>query len=256
MGIFMARLIVLGSAAAVANAEHDNTHFLLQGDQGSLVLVDCGSNPLTKLPRYDIRHQDLADMILTHFHPDHVSGVPILLMQMWLLGRKTPLQVYGLHHCLSRVEDMMASFAVKTWPGFFPVQFHRVAERENMLVLDNDDFRITSWPTRHFIPTIGLRIEVKASGTVVAYSCDTEPVSNIVTLAHDADLLLHESAGEGYGHSSAAQAGEVATAAGASRLAVIHYNVWDTDPRQLVHEASQTYTGPVELAVDYCEYEI
>lgn len=252
----MARLIVLGSAAAVADAEHDNTHFLLQGDHGSLVLIDCGSNPLTKLPRFGIHYEDLDDMVLTHFHPDHVSGVPILLMQMWLLGRKNPLQVYGLHHCLGRVEDMMVAFAVRTWPGFFPVHFHRVPEQDNKLVLDNDDFRITSWPTRHFIPTIGLRIEVKTTGTVVGYSCDTQPIPNIVALARSADLLLHESSGEGYGHSSAAQAGEIATEAGAKRLLLVHYNVWDTDPRPLIDQASATYDGPVELAVDYCEYDI
>jgi ribonuclease Z len=252
----MARLMVLGSAAAVADAEHDNTHFLLQGDHGSLVLVDCGSNPLTKLPRFGIHYEDLDDMILTHFHPDHVSGVPILLMQMWLLGRKDPLQVYGLHHCLGRVEDMLAAFAVKTWPGFFPVHFHRVPEQADRLVLDNDDFRITSWPTHHFIPTIGLRIEVKTTGTVVSYSGDTEPIPHIVALARGADVLLHEAAGAGFGHSSAAQAGEVATEAGAKRLILIHYNVWDTDPFPLIDQARAIYNGPVELAVDYGEYEI
>jgi ribonuclease Z len=219
-------------------------------------LVDCGSNPLTKLPRFGIHYEDLDDMILTHFHPDHVSGVPILLMQMWLLGRKDPLQVYGLHHCLGRVEDMLAAFAVKTWPGFFPVHFHRVPEQADRLVLDNDDFRITSWPTRHFIPTIGLRIEVKTTGTVVSYSGDTEPIPHIVALARGADVLLHEAAGAGFGHSSAAQAGEVATEAGAKRLILIHYNVWDTDPFPLIDQARAIYNGPVELAVDYGEYEI
>ena len=151
---------------------------------------------------------------------------------------------------------MMHASACKTWPGFFPVQFHRVPEHENVLVLDNDDFRITSWPTRHFIPTIGLRIEVKTTGTMVGYSCDTEPIPNIVTLARGVDLLLHEAAGAGYGHSSAAQAGEIAAEAGAKRLALIHYNVWDTDPRPLIDEARTTYSGPVELAVDFGEYAI
>ncbi|RPJ00400.1 MAG: MBL fold metallo-hydrolase, partial [Chloroflexi bacterium] len=202
------------------------------------------------------RHEDLDDIILTHFHPDHISGVPILLMQLWLLGRKSPLQVYGLHHCLTRIEDMMHASACKTWPGFFPVQFHPVPEQDNVLVLDNDDFRITSWPTRHFIPTIGLRIEVKTTGTIVGYSCDTEPIPNIVELSRGVDLLLHEAAGSGYGHSSAAQAGEIAAEARAKRLALIHYNVWETDPRPLINEARTTYSGPVELAVDFGEYPI
>jgi ribonuclease Z len=252
----MARLIILGSAAAVSDATHDNTHFLLLGDHGSVVLVDCGSNPAVKLARYGIDHEGLIDMILTHFHPDHVYGVPILLMQMWLLGRKRPLNVYGLLHCLSRVEGMLTAFMVDTWPGFPSLVFHRLPERPDVLVLDNDDFRITSWPTRHFIPTVGLRIEVKTSGKVIGYSCDTEPIPTIVEIGRDADLLLHEAAGAGYGHSSAAQAGEIATEARAKRLALIHYNVWSTDPRPLLDEARTTYDGPVELAEDYMEYEI
>lgn len=252
----MARLIVLGSAAAVADAEHDNTHLLLQGDHGSVVLIDCGSNPLVKLPRLGISYEALPDMILTHFHPDHVSAVPITMMQMWLLGRKSPLRIYGLHHCLQRVEDMMDAFQWETWPDFFPVEFFRLAERENVPVLENDDFRITAWPTKHFIPTIGLRIEVKTSGKTVAYSCDTEPIPGLISLARSADLLLHEAAGAGFGHSSAAQAGEIATEAGARRLVLIHYNVWQAEPAPLLDEARAVFAGPVELAKDGSEYDI
>src|SRR5690606_40013620 len=62
---------------------------------------------------------------------------------------------------------------------------------------------------------------------------------------------LHEAAGEGLGHSSAAQAGEIATEAGAQKLVLVHYNVWEADPSKLVPEARKTFNGPVELAVDY-----
>lgn len=252
----MARLIVLGSAAAVSDADHDNTHFLLEGDRGGRVLVDCASNPLARLNRFGVGPGDLHDVILTHFHPDHVYGVPILLMQMWLLGRQEPLHVYGLHHCLHHIEQMCQAYLFETWPRFFPLVYHRLPEQPAVPVLDNDDFRITAWPTRHFIPTIGLRIEVKSSGQVVAYSCDTEPVPAIVDLARDADLLIHEAAGAGFGHSSAAQAGQVATEANAQRLVLIHYQVLNTDPRPLVEEARSTFAGPVELAEDFTIYEV
>jgi ribonuclease Z len=252
----MARLVIFGSAAAVSDAEHDNTHFLLQGDYGSNILVDCGSNPLVKLRRCAVHPGALTDMILTHFHPDHVAGVPILLMQMWLLHHQRTLNVYGLHHCVCRVERMMQSFLWDTWPDFFPVVFHPVSEQPAQPVLENEDFRITSWPTRHFIPTIGLRIEVKTSGRIVAYSGDTEPTPDIVQLACGANLLLHEAAGGSAGHSSAAQAGQTAAAAGVQQLELIHYRVGDSDPHRLVDEAQTTFTGPVALAEDLKEYEL
>jgi ribonuclease Z len=252
----MARLLILGSAAAVPDAQHDNTHFLLHGDHGSLVLVDCGSNPLMKLRQYGLQPDDLGDMILTHFHPDHIAGLSNYLMHLWLLRRTAPLAVYGLHHCIGRVEQMMDAFMWETWPGFFPVTFHRVAERDNRLVLDNADFRITSWPTKHYIPAIGLRIEVKTSGKVIAYSGDTEPIAGIVDLARGADILLHEAAGKKTGHTGARQAGEVAAEAGVRCLSLIHYEVWDVDPRPLVDEARAAFDGPVVLASDLDIYDI
>jgi ribonuclease Z len=253
----MARLIIFGSAAAVSDADHDNTHFVLQGEH-SVVLVDCGSNPVVKLRRFGIHHNHLTDMILTHFHPDHVYGVPMLLMHMWLLGRRKPLRVYGVSHCLERTEDMMAAFSWDDWPQFFPVAFHRVPHRKRQLILDNPDFRIISWPVQHYaVPTIGLRIESKTSGKVLGYSCDTAPVPNVVTLAERADMLIHESTGrDPAGHSSAGQAGEIAAAAACKRLVLVHYEVWDRDPTPLIDEARQKYRGPVELAADYNVYDI
>src|SRR5690606_30932744 len=232
----MAKIAILGSAAAVSDARHDYTHFLLSGETSN-VLVDCGSNPLGKIHNLGIDDNAIQDIILTHFHPDHVAGVPTMLMHMWLLGRQTPLRFYALDHCATRVEDMMLSYAWDTWPDFFPVTFHRVPEQDCAPVLRNDDFEIIAWPTRHFVPTIGLRIENRRTGRVLAYSCDTEPVPALIELAHDADMLIHEAAGKGFGHSSAAEAGRIAAQAGAKSLYLIHYQVWNTDPQPLVDEA-------------------
>jgi ribonuclease Z len=250
----MARVVILGSAAAVSDAEHDNTHFVLIGDHGP-VLVDAGSNPLGKIKDLGIDDEALQDVILTHFHPDHVSGVPNMLMHMWLLGRHAPLRFYGLHHCVNRIEDMMMGFSWDTWPNFFPVTFHRVRERDNTPVLENEDFRITAWPVKHFVPTIGLRIENKVTGNVLAYSCDTEPIPELFELCRDADILIHEAAGIGLGHSSARQAGEIASEARAKSLYLIHYQVWNADPAPLVAEAQETFDGPVYLSKDFDEYE-
>ncbi len=251
----MARIVILGSAAVVSDATHDNTHFLLIGENDSPVLVDCGSNPLGKIKNLGISDDGLGDVILTHFHPDHVSGVPNMLMHMWQLGRQAPLRFYGLHHCINRTEDLMNSFLWETWPNFFPVTFHRVRERIGAPVLENADFRITAWPVKHFIPTIGLRIENKLTGKVIAYTCDTEPHIGLSDLAKGADMLIHEAAGEGIGHSSARQAGETATVGGAKSLYLIHYPVWNTDPSLVVPEAQETFNGPVTLCEDYDEYE-
>ena len=60
-----------------------------------------------------------------------------------------------------------------------------------------------------------------------------------------------EAAGAGPGHTSAAQAGELARSAGAQRLALIHYPVAPAEPARLVAEAQAAFGGPVTLTEDY-----
>ena len=249
------KLTILGSASAVPDENHENTHMVLHGDHGA-VLVDCAGIPLVRLKKAGVPFQSLTDVILTHFHPDHTYGFPILLMSMWLLGRTTPLRVYGLHHCLDRTEDQMSFYHWDEWPAFFPVAFHRFPEREGALVLDSHDFHITASPVRHFVPTIGLRIVAKQTGFVLAYSSDTMPCPEVVRLAQGADLLIHEATGAEFGHSSAAQAGAVATEAGVKRLVLIHYEVWEREPTGLPEEAQAHFNGSVTLAEDYMVFDL
>jgi ribonuclease Z len=250
----MARLVILGSASAVADARHDNSHMVLEGEQGA-ILIDCASSPLVRLEAAGIPRDRLTHLIATHFHPDHVYGVPILFMNLWLLGRHSPLAVYGLHHCLERIEHLMEDFGWSEWPNFFPVAFHRLPEREAVRVLDNEDFTITCSPSVHLVPTIALRVQVKSSGRVLAYSSDTAPCESVARLVRNADLLIHEATGPTIGHSSAAQAGRVARNAEAGRLVLIHYPV-TSDPDRLLDEARSNYDGPVELAEDFRVYEL
>ena len=249
----MPELIILGSAAATPNLDHDNSHMIIQTEDG-VVLIDCGTAPMLRLERLGIPTGEITDIILTHFHPDHISGLPLLLMSMWLGGRRKALRIYGLHHCLKRVEDLMGFYQWGDWPDFFPVAFHRLPEIERVLVLEQGDVTIYSSLVCHVIPTIGLRIEA-ATGKAIAYSCDTEPCQAVINLAQGASVLFHEATGEGVGHSSAAQAGATARDAGVDSLFLIHYPVGDSDLGKLIEEARGTFSGDVRLAEDFMKIE-
>jgi ribonuclease Z len=112
-----------------------------------------------------------------------VSGVPSLLMDMWLTGRQKPLRIFGLHHTLERLEDLMSFYHWDNWPGFFQVSFHRLPERERIAVLERDGFRVLASPVRHYVPTLGLRFERVDGSRAMAYSCDTEPCQAVINLA-------------------------------------------------------------------------
>ncbi len=246
----MSRLIVLGSSNAIPTNENENTHMVLVGNQ-SMVLIDCAASAILRLERAGLEFNDLTDVIVTHFHPDHVSGLPLLLMDMWLMGRKRPLNIYGLHHTLDRVEDLMGFYGWGEWPRFFPVAFHRLPQADLSIVLESPDFKILSSPVRHLIPTIGLRIEFDHSGQVLAYSCDTEPCEQVVQLAEGANVLIHEATGASIGHSSAEQAGEIAARAEASSLYLIHYPTGRFAKDDLVARAGTKFQGTVKLAKDF-----
>lgn len=246
----MAHVIVLGSASAVADEEHENTHLAVVGER-SLILIDSASSPAVRLAQAGIDLLEPTDLILTHFHPDHVSGVPLLLMNMWVSGRQKRLQIYGLHHTLSRVETVMETYGWENWPDFFPVAFHRLPERESILVLENSEFMVHSSPMKHLIPTIGVRVESKVSGKVIVYSCDTEPCPELVRLSSGADVLLHEATGIGAGHSTPIQAGKTAHQAQVHELMLIHYSPPADDGRNMIMSAKVEFDGPVSLAKDF-----
>lgn len=246
----MSKVIILGSSNAVPTTDHENTHMVVVGRE-RMVLVDCVSNPILRLEKAGVDFNALTDLIVTHFHPDHVSGVPLLLMDMWLMGRRKPLNVYGLHHTLDRIEDLMGFYGWSEWPNFFPVAFCRLPGQEMTQVLDCPDFRIFSSPVRHLLPTVGLRFEFNHNNKTMAYSCDTEPCAQVVRLAAGVDVLIHEAAGAARGHSSAEQAGEIATRAEAAALYLIHYPTGKYASGDLVQEAGRTFQGAVTLAEDF-----
>jgi ribonuclease Z len=251
----MAKLIVLGSSNAIPTRDHENTHMAIIS-RSRTVLVDCVSNPVVRLEQARIDPTSLTDIILTHFHPDHVSGLPLLLMDLWLMGRHTPLNVYGLHYTIDRIETMMGLYGWSEWPNFFTVNFCRVPADEMALVLDVEDMRVYSSPVKHFLPNIGLRIELKAEKKSMVYSCDTEPCEQVERLAAGADILLHEASGDSPGHSSAAQAGDVARGAEVGALYLIHYPTGRYASGDLVAEAKTRFSGQVYLATDLMEIDL
>ena len=249
----MPKVIILGSSNAIPDENHENSHMALVGEE-RLVLIDCVNNPIVRLRKAGLEVENITDLILTHFHPDHVSGVPLLLMDLWLMGRKNELHIYGLDYTLERLEKMMGLYGWEAWPGFFPIQFHRLPEQEMTLVQENTEWRIYSSPVNHIIPNIGLRVEFKISGKVFTYSGDTEPCQQVIELADNADVLVHEAAGDEKGHTDAAQAGKIAESAGVSDLYLIHYPNGPYEDDTLRARAAAKFSGSVQLAEDFMQF--
>lgn len=246
----MGRVIILGSANAVPDLKHENTHLLVQAGHHT-ILVDCPGTPMVRLQQAGVDPIEITDLILTHFHPDHVSGLASLLMSLWLVGRKQPLTVYGLEATIDRAEKMMDLYNWKQWPGFYPVEFKPIPSEENALVWADEEVSVWASPVQHLIPTIGLRFEFHQEHKKLVYSCDTEPSDAVVRLADQVDVLIHEATGNSTGHTSPEKAGEIAAQSGAKSLYLIHYPAALISNEMLLARAGQAYQGPLFVAEDF-----
>jgi ribonuclease Z len=225
-------------------------------DPRGVVLIDCSGTPTLRLAEAGITLDQISDIILTHFHPDHVGGLPLLLMNMWLLGRKRALRIFGLHHTLERIEDLMGFYHWEDWPNFFSVAFHRLPEQEGITVMEREALAIRASPVCHVVPTIGLRIEFDDGRFSIAYSSDTEPCQAVTNLARGADVLIHEATGASVGHSTAAQAAETATQAHVGQLLLIHYPPDPKAEENLLQAAQNGFSGEVGLTHDLMRIQV
>ena len=213
----MAHLHLLGTGAALSEP-HRTTTMLAVSNPNSLILIDCGGDVVQRAYATGLNLDHLTGLILSHEHPDHVSGFPLFMEKIWLAGRRDPLPIYGIPEALDQARRCFATFDTSRWEGLPEMDWSPISNE----VLDDENWHITALPVQHSVPTVGFRIECKDSGGVIGYSCDTDPCDSVVTLAKNADILVHEATGDYPGHSTALEAAETATQADAKRLLLVH----------------------------------
>lgn len=134
-------------------------------------------------------------------------------------------------------------------------------------VMEDENVVVTATLVTHYdvYPAFGFRFDLKRSGASVTFSGDTTKSDNLIELAKDTSILVHEaqfSLDDAYyhdrfppnylksSHTSAEQVGEVAAAANATQLVLSHYNPTNL-PDAAWHDAiGKHYRGKVTVARD------
>jgi ribonuclease Z len=219
----MPTLHLLGTGGAVTDP-HRTTTMLAFSDGDSTIAVDCGGDLVHRLLSAGLSPDSVRALIITHEHPDHVSGFPLFMEKIWLHERRRPIPVFGPKAGLAQARRIFETFDTSGWEGLPEIEWNEIELEVGVPVLDDDTWRITGGPAEHGSkPTLAIRVESKSSGTVVAYSADTAPSDKIAELAKGADVLVHEANGHMPGtHSSAKEAAGIAAKAGAGRLLLVH----------------------------------
>ena len=254
----MAELLLLGTGAALtADGSREPTMLALRGQQ-STVLIDCGSNPIRQLQRMQIPLDSVERLILTHSHPDHVSGFGLLVEMLWLHCRPhcRVLPIHGPADAIGVARRLLAQWDTSEWKGLPELEWHEVSLIVGAPIATGADFELTAAPGAHHVPVIGVRARSLHGDGVVVYSSDGGPSPDIRALAQDADCLVHEATGAFPGHSTAEAAAELARAAGARRLILVHLAAGFADLDEQRRAAEQIFGGEVLLGRDLDRYKL
>src|SRR3954451_1990927 len=82
-------LVFLGTSGSAPTARRATSALLVRRG-GERLLFDCGEGTQRQLLRSSVGLVDLREIYLTHFHADHVLGLPGMLKTFALRGRDVP----------------------------------------------------------------------------------------------------------------------------------------------------------------------
>src|SRR5213080_210251 len=115
---------------------------------GERLLFDCAEGTQRQLLRSSVGLVDLHEVFLTHFHADHVLGLPGMMKTFALRGRERPLTVYGPPGLRALFKALHPIVGRTTYEV-------SLVEVEPNQELERDGYRIAAFETMHRVPAYG-----------------------------------------------------------------------------------------------------
>ena len=126
---------------------------------GRVVLIDCGEGTQTAIRRASLRFKPIEAILITHFHADHISGLPGLLLTLGNEGRTEELNIYGppglgkvVNSLRIIVGDLPYTITVHEFPNGDLSHFSCAG------------LAVDAFPLDHGIPCFGYRLELSRPG--------------------------------------------------------------------------------------------
>lgn len=237
-------IIFLGTSSAVHSHSRSHPSIAFKGF-GEVMLFDCGEATQKQLIFAKVSPMKISKIFLTHYHGDHILGLPGLLQSMNFRDRKTPLTIYGPKG-IEKVEEAIR--LLNHYDFNFPLEF---VELKGDDVIEDEEYIVRTKRVNHNIETLAYSIEEKKKPTFIrekaielgvpvgplfgklhrgqevevngktikpsqvlgspkkskkiVYSGDTTPCEEMVDFAKNCDLLIHEATYENEDNDKAIQ---------------------------------------------------
>ena len=141
-------IVFLGTASMVPTKERNPSSILISyGSEG--ILIDCGEGTQRQLKITGIKLTKITKILISHWHGDHVLGLPGLIQSLGASDYNKTLRVYGPKGTKEYFKALTKTFV-----------FDRRIELEVNEVkkdkfFENEDFLLEALPLEHRIPTLG-----------------------------------------------------------------------------------------------------
>jgi ribonuclease Z len=136
----------LGTGGSVPTARRSTASVLISRG-GERLMFDCGEGTQRQLQR-SLGLVQVDEIFLTHFHADHLLGLPGLLKTYDLGAREAPLTIYGP----PGLEKLFLSLEEIFGRTRYPVQLEEIAPGER---LAGDGYEICAFSVDHRVPALG-----------------------------------------------------------------------------------------------------
>ncbi len=151
------KLTVLGCYAATPRTISNPTSQVIEFGK-HLFLIDCGEGTQIQLRKLKLRFSKINHIFISHLHGDHFFGLPGLVATFRLLGRKTPLHVYGPKGVKEAVSLLLK--LGDSWTNY-PLYFHELTSNESELVFEDSKVTVHTIPLDHRVYTNGFLFREK-----------------------------------------------------------------------------------------------
>ncbi|WP_159476842.1 ribonuclease Z [Chryseobacterium sp. 18068] len=140
-------LTILGFNSAIPTINTSPTAQLLEMEERCF-LIDCGEGTQVQLRKAKARFSKINHIFISHLHGDHCFGLPGLIASFRLLGRETPLHVYGPKGIKKMLETI---FTITETHRGFEVVYHELDKDYSEKIYEDNRVEVFTIPLDHRI---------------------------------------------------------------------------------------------------------